>query len=153
VSYVERILQPGETIRHVSRIHWVVYVPGLALVVIGLAGGAYATGLTDEPRAIAMIGAGAVALIGVASLIGAWFRRWTTELAVTDRRIIYKRGFIRRFTIEMNMDKVESVDVDQSVLGRLLDYGDIVVRGTGSGLQPLKGIDSPLAFRNQVTAR
>jgi hypothetical protein len=51
------------------------------------------------------------------------------------------------------MDKVESVDVDQSVLGRVLDYGDITVRGTGSGLEPLKGIDAPIEFRNHVTAR
>jgi uncharacterized membrane protein YdbT with pleckstrin-like domain len=153
VSYVDRILQPGETVRHVSHIHWAVYTPGSALAVIGIACGAYAAGLAGDAGMIALIGAGAVLLIGIASLIGAWFRRWTTELAVTDRRIIYKRGFIRRYTIEMNMDKVESVDVDQSVLGRMLDYGDIIVRGTGSGLQPLKGIDTPLAFRNQVTAR
>jgi uncharacterized membrane protein YdbT with pleckstrin-like domain len=55
--------------------------------------------------------------------------------------------------MEMNMDKVESVDVDQSVFGRIFGYGDIVVRGTGSGLEPLKGIDSPIEFRNHVTAR
>ena len=63
--------------------------------------------------------------------VSAWFRRWTTEIDVTDRRIVYKRGFINRHTVEMNMDKVESVDVDQSFWGRLLDYGDIIVRGTG----------------------
>jgi uncharacterized membrane protein YdbT with pleckstrin-like domain len=116
-------------------------------------GGFYANGLAEGPRTIALLGAGAVAVIGLLSLIGAWFRRWTTELAVTDKRIIFKRGFIRRRTIEMNMDKVESVDVDQSVLGRILDYGDITIRGTGTGIEPLKGIDSPIDFRNQVTAR
>jgi hypothetical protein len=51
------------------------------------------------------------------------------------------------------MDKVESVDVDQSVLGRLLDYGDITIRGTGVGIEPLRGIGAPLEFRNHVTAR
>ncbi len=85
--------------------------------------------------------------------VKAWFRRWTTEIDVTDRRVVYKRGFIRRHTIEINMDKVESVDVDQSLFGRLFDYGDIVIRGTGAGIEPLRGIDSPLAFRNAVTAR
>ena len=136
-----------------SRIHWIVYVPGLVLVLIGIAGAVYADGLAEDSRLIALAGAGAVALIGFLYLVRAWFRRWTTELAVTDRRIIYKRGFIQRHSIEMNMDKVESVDVDQSVLGRILDFGDIVVRGTGTGLEPLKGIDSPIEFRNQVTAR
>ncbi|MGA9197580.1 MAG: PH domain-containing protein, partial [Pseudolabrys sp.] len=53
----------------------------------------------------------------------------------------------------MNMDKVESVDVDQSILGRMLNYGDITIRGTGVGIEPLSNIDAPLEFRNQVTAR
>jgi uncharacterized membrane protein YdbT with pleckstrin-like domain len=54
----------------------------------------------------------------------AWFIRWTTEIAVTDRRVIFRRGFIQWHTDEMHMDKIESADVDQSVLGRLLNYGD-----------------------------
>jgi uncharacterized membrane protein YdbT with pleckstrin-like domain len=83
----------------------------------------------------------------------AWFKRWTTEIDVTDRRVIYKRGFLRRHTVEMNMDKIESVDVDQSILGRILDYGDITIRGTGVSLETLPMIGSPLAFRNHVTAR
>jgi uncharacterized membrane protein YdbT with pleckstrin-like domain len=140
-------------VRHVSRIHWVVYLPGLALIVVGIAAAIYGNGLAEDTRSFVLIGGGAVALFGLLMLIGAWFRRWTTELAVTDRRVIFKRGFIRRRTIEMNMDKVESVDVDQSILGRVFDYGDITVRGTGSGIEPLKGIDSPLEFRNHVTAR
>ena len=72
---------------------------------------------------------------------------------MTDRRIVYKRGFIRRHTVEMNMDKVESVDVDQSILGRMLNFGDITIRGTGVGIEPLHDVDAPLEFRNQVTAR
>jgi uncharacterized membrane protein YdbT with pleckstrin-like domain len=93
------------------------------------------------------------ALVGSGLGFSAWFRRWTTEIDVTDRRIVYKRGFIRRHTVEMNMDKVESVDVDQSILGRMLNYGDITIRGTGVGIEPLHNIDAPLEFRNQVTAR
>ena len=61
------------------------------------------------------------------------FRRWTTELSVTNHRVIYKRGFIRRHTVEMNMDKVETVNVDQSILGRIAGYGTIHVLGTGQG--------------------
>jgi uncharacterized membrane protein YdbT with pleckstrin-like domain len=74
----------------------------------------------------------------------------STEIAVTDRRIIYKRGLIQRHTIEINMDKVESVDVDQSILGRLFDYGTITVRGTGEGIEPLRNISTPIALRNAV---
>ena len=100
------------------------------------------------------MGAGvAILIVGVYMLIGAWIHRWTTELAITDRRIVFKRGLIRRRSIEMNMDKIESVDVDQSILGRILDYGDITVRGTGTGFEPLQNIDTPIEFRNHVTAR
>jgi uncharacterized membrane protein YdbT with pleckstrin-like domain len=91
--------------------------------------------------------------LGFFMLFLAWFKRWTTEVDVTERRIVYKRGLIWRHTVEMNMDKVESVDVDQSVLGRLLDYGDITLRGTGAGLEPLRSIEAMLEFRNHVTAR
>jgi hypothetical protein len=52
----------------------------------------------------------------------------------------------------MSLDKVESVDVSQSITGRLLNYGDVTVRGTGSGFQPLRGIDDPLQFRTRLTA-
>jgi uncharacterized membrane protein YdbT with pleckstrin-like domain len=82
----------------------------------------------------------------------AWFIRWMTEIAVTDRRVIYARGFIQRHSIEVHMDKIESVDVDQSVLGRLFDYGDVTIHGTGTTLEPLRDVDRPIAFRNQVTA-
>ena len=79
--------------------------------------------------------------------------RWTTEIAVTDRRVIYKRGFINRHTIEMNMDKVASVDVDQSVPGRLLNYGTVTVQGTGMSFEPLRRIKSPLSLRNAIIAK
>jgi len=66
--------------------------------------------------------------------------------------VIYKTGFIRRHTVEMNMDKVETVDVDQSILGRLLGFGTIRVRGTGQGIESLRGIGDPIGLRNAITA-
>lgn len=65
-------------------------------------------------------------------------------------RIIYKAGFIRRDTVEILMDKVESVDVDQSIMGRLLDYGTVTVRGTGASFEPLKGIAHPIELRSHI---
>ena len=67
--------------------------------------------------------AGVLAVVALGFLFREWFVQWTTEIAVTDRRIIYKEGFVRRSTVEMHMDKVESVDVEQTIMGRLLDYG------------------------------
>jgi uncharacterized membrane protein YdbT with pleckstrin-like domain len=69
------------------------------------------------------------------------------------RRVIYKTGLIRRQTAEMNMDKIESVKVDQSLLGRLLNYGSIDIRGTGEGMGHLDYISSPILLRNTITAK
>jgi len=85
------------------------------------------------------------------NFISAWFRRWTTEIAVTDRRVILKHGFIRRATMEMNMAKVESIDVDQTLTGRLFNYGNFTIRGTGSSFETLRMIDEPLKLRTTVT--
>jgi uncharacterized membrane protein YdbT with pleckstrin-like domain len=83
----------------------------------------------------------------------AWFDQWITEIAITNRRVIYKRGFIKRHTVEMNMDKIESVTVTRSILGRVLDYGTIHMRGTGVGLEHLHKIAAPILLRNCITVR
>jgi uncharacterized membrane protein YdbT with pleckstrin-like domain len=93
----------------------------------------------------------AVALVAAFLLIQQWFQWWVTEIAVTNRRVIYKTGLIQRETNEMNMDKVESVQVDQSIFGRMLDYGNMTVLGTGEGFKTLRTIASPVELRNSVT--
>ena len=116
--------------------------PGLLVLVLAIAVFA-ASSRVLKPQGWAFVLALVPASIGFALVARAWFHRWTTEVAITNRRIILKRGFVRRHTIEMNMDKVESVDVDQSLLGRLFNYGDITVRGTGEGFERLRMIDAP----------
>jgi len=148
MRYIDHILQPGETVMYSTTIHWIVYLPGLAMLVI-----AVAVAVPSHSVPVLLPIAGVCALVALLMLFSAWFRRWTTEIDVTDRRIVYKRGFIRRHTVEMNMDKVESVDVDQSIMGRVFNYGDVLIRGVGVGLEPLHGVDAPLEFRNHVTAR
>jgi uncharacterized membrane protein YdbT with pleckstrin-like domain len=151
MRYIERILQPGETLVYSGKIHWVIYLPAMILVVVALA--ALAQVKTGPTGMSWLIGSIAFWLAAGVTFASAWFKRWTTEIDVTNRRIVYKCGLIKRHTVEMNMDKVESVDVDQSVFGRLLNYGDITIRGTGEGIEPLHGIGAPLDFRNHVTAR
>ena len=98
----------------------------------------------------------ASAVVAVAALywtFKAWFHRWTTETDVTNLRVVHKSGFIKRRTFEMSLDKVESVDVNQSILGRLLNYGNVTVRGVGEGAETITTIASPIDFRNHITAR
>jgi uncharacterized membrane protein YdbT with pleckstrin-like domain len=150
MKYVEEVLQPGETVLFASTIHWLIYAPAILLLIVAIATTFQTIGGSEFVWWSISLLLFAAALLSAAR---AWFKRWTTEIAVTDRRIIYKRGFIRRHTIEMNMEKVESVDVNQSLIGRIFDYGDVLVRGTGVGFEPLQMIESPIAFRNAVTAR
>ena len=87
--------------------------------------------------------------LGLLFWIGAAVRYFTTELAVTNKRIMAKFGFIRRNTVELNILRAESIRVDQSVFGRLFNYGSIVVAGSGNPQAPIPGISEPLIFRKQ----
>ena len=149
-SYVDSVLAEGERIvyrAHVSR--WKFFlsylVGGLflaAAVATYVAGSRY----TAESATLAAI----LFAIGLVVLFSAVVRRWTTELVLTNRRIITKRGLVARDTVEMNLSKVESLHVNQSLMGRLFDYGDVTVVGTGSSLEPLLGISRPLELRRNL---
>ena len=155
MGYVEAILEPGETVVFRTRLSWTLYGPAIVYAVLALAlplGAPYVPGLGAGFGLAVVVVAACVALAALVSFLRAWFRRWTTEIAVTDRRVVLKRGFIRRHTVEMNMQKVESVDVDQSQLGRLFDYGTVTIRGTGSTLESFALIDRPLKLRSAITA-
>jgi uncharacterized membrane protein YdbT with pleckstrin-like domain len=85
--------------------------------------------------------------LGLVFLGVAWVRYKTTELAITTRRVIVKHGFIRRRTVEINLNKVESIQVDQGVLGRLFGFGTLLIAGAGTPQAPIDGISAPMAFR------
>jgi len=149
MSYVQRVLQPGEQVRHISSIHWIVYWPGVAVALLAVV--AYWFSETRLLTGFWRYTTYALALVAVVLLIQQWFQWWVTEIAVTNRRVIYKKGLIRRQTNEMNMDKVESVQIDQSILGRMLDYGNVTILGTGKGFETLRTIASPIELRNSIT--
>lgn len=88
--------------------------------------------------------------IGIIFLLIAVINVWTTELAITNRRIIAKTGLIRRNTIELKVTRVESLGVDQGILGRIFNFGSITVKGTGGSNAPIPYIAKPLEFRQRV---
>ena len=154
MRYVRRVLQPGETIVYATKLHWLVYIHAILLLIaaIILAAAAIVTGDNQNLSLALRIAAGIFALLALSAALRAFIRRATTEFAITDHRVIYKSGLLSRHTIEMNRDKVESVDVDQSLLGRIFSYGTVVVRGTGSSLEPIRNIGDPLTFRSHIIA-
>lgn len=152
--YVEEILQPGEKLLYSTTIHWIVYVPGALSLAVAIVALVVYPGVDNAFGKIALLAVAVfAALYGFIGVFRAWFKRWTTEFDVTDRRVISKTGFIERRTIEMNMDKIESVDVNQTLLGRIFDYGVIVVNGMSESWDPIFFVGSPLKFRNHITAR
>jgi uncharacterized membrane protein YdbT with pleckstrin-like domain len=156
MRYVTRVLQPGETVVYETQLHWLIYLRAtLALIVSGLLAGGALSVASDQKQYFSLalwIAAAIFLLLALSTGLGALIRRTTTELAITDHRVIYKTGLFSRHTLEMNCSKVESVDVNQTILGRLLGYGTIIVRGTGGSLEPMRQIADPLTFRSHITA-
>jgi uncharacterized membrane protein YdbT with pleckstrin-like domain len=157
VSYVQQNLNPGERILYTTRLHWIVLfrsifvdaifsATGLALIVWAVAGKQMAHG---EAQAAGIAGASLIIFGGILLAI-AVIRRNATEMAVTNKRIIIKVGFLTKRTIELFLSKVESVGVEQTVFGRIMDFGSITVRGTGGTNEPFSHVSNPLEFRRQV---
>ncbi|MBN8977732.1 MAG: PH domain-containing protein [Xanthobacteraceae bacterium] len=152
--YIDDILQPGEKLLYSTNLHWVFYLPGLVGWAVSIALLVGSRMVTPDSLVLVFLALSAVAaLVAFYLSFRAWFRRWTTETDVTSLRVVHKEGFIKRRTFEMSLDKVESVDVNQSILGRILNYGDVTIRGVGEGIEKIRTIASPLAFRNHITAR
>lgn len=146
MAYFKKVLQRDENIKYRGKLHWIIYRSSILFAALAVIPAAYSNG-EAAPR---LLFASLLVLIALATFMGAWFRRVTTEIVITDKRIIYKRGWIARHTEEMNITKVETIDVDQTILGRLLGYGTVLIHGVGSSWEPLRRIASPLELRNAI---
>jgi hypothetical protein len=158
MSYVESNLVPGETVVYETRLHWIVMLwhivvgcvllalPGVLLLVYALR----QTGI-DRGNLRAMDIGGVVLIVcGIVTVLAGMMRRNATEMAVTNRRVVIKTGLAGRKTIEILLNKVESIEVSETALGRMLGFGTIVVIGTGGTLEPFSRVARPLEFRSQV---
>ncbi|MHB0772105.1 PH domain-containing protein [Bradyrhizobium sp. 5.13L] len=152
--YIDEILQPGERVLYSTNAHWIFYFPAIVAWIVALALFVLSRQAIADWLVLLCLGAaGLVALAALYWTIKGWFHRFTTETDVTNLRVVHKTGFIKRRTFEMALDKVESVDVDQTILGRILNYGDVTIRGVGEGIETIRTIASPLAFRSSITTR
>lgn len=157
MSYVEKNLMPAEKVIYRTRLHWVViFWPIAASILFGVSGlvllARTMTGSSDNSgRSTPMLAGGAILLvIALVSLVVALLKRNATEMAVTDRRVIVKIGVAARRTFEILLSKVESIGVEETLMGRMLGYGTVVVRGTGGTPEPFDTVAHPLEFRKQV---
>ena len=150
-TYVETIIGPGEQVLHVGRISLLTILSSLlaGTFFIIVAFGLLLLMPVGSPNVDHALAASAGAL-GILVIVVALIRRSSTELAVTNRRVIAKFGLIARSTVEMNLAKIESVRVEQTVMGRLFGFGSIIVTGTGSTMDPIRYIANPIAFRQAI---
>ena len=158
MSYVEANLVPGETVVYQTRLHWIVMLghlvvgclllalPGVLLLYYALS----QSGIEDRTLRIMEGGGIALLVCGIVAILMGMARRSATEMAVTNRRVVIKTGLASRKTIEMLLNKVESIEVSETAFGRILGYGSIVVIGTGGSPEPFHKVAQPLEFRSQV---
>jgi uncharacterized membrane protein YdbT with pleckstrin-like domain len=152
--YIDDILQPGEKVLYSTNAHWIFFLPAIAGWVVAVAFLVLSRMVAnDTPMLLCWSMAAMAAIFALYKTVTAWFDRWTTETDVTNLRVIHKTGFIKRKTSEMSLDKIASVNVDQSILGRLLNYGDVKLSSVGEAEEEIKTLTSPLEFRNAITAR
>jgi len=141
-QYVDASLGAEERVTYRASISWVVYLVPVMMMGFGAAWALAGGGL---PGLI-------IAIAGVLAAAGAFIRKATSEFAVTTDRVVVKTGLLSRNTIEIQLSKVESVQVNQDILGRILNYGTITVAGTGGTHEPFTLIDDPMSFRKAVQA-
>lgn len=153
MAYADKVLQPGESIVYRAKLHWIIYLGGIVFVVAAVILALLAVVLPGATLRLGLMLASLIALfLGLFQMLRAWFVTANTEITVTNRRLIYKTGFLARDTIEMNLDKVESVLVEQNLIGRMLDFGRVIVRGVGSGLEPIDRVAAPLQLHRNIGA-
>jgi hypothetical protein len=157
MSYIEASLVPGETVAYRTRLHWIVMLRHILLGLLLFAGsGALLSYLLHHPRFdntdkhLTEGGAAALLLCGIVALFAGAVRRNATEMAVTTRRVVVKQGLVSRKTIEMLLNKIETIEVSEPMAGRMLGYGSITMIGTGGTSEPFHKIAHPLQFRSEV---
>ena len=148
MGYVERHLLAGERVVYKTRLHWVLFLKPVLVFLVGVALAVLLRQVQDPPW-LWMIGA-AVGLIGLGWGLIHYVELMTSEFAVTSTRLILKVGLISRYTTELLLTKVETIGVQQGLLGRLLGYGDLTVTGTGGAREVFRRVRDPIGFRNRV---
>jgi uncharacterized membrane protein YdbT with pleckstrin-like domain len=127
MGYVEKSLAAGETVLARARLHWIIWVRAwAALLVLG------------------------ILVVGVVFFIRDWIHMATTDVAITNRRLILKTGLVARHTSELELTSIEAVNLEQTFLGRLLGYGRVQVHGTGDDVWISPLIERPVQFRRDL---
>ena len=147
MSYIKSQLLPGEEIKYRGHLHRSIFAPAFSFDVVAVLALVIVLQSGDWPVFWLLVAAGVVSYLWAQILYS------TSEFAVTNKRVVIKVGWLRRRTVETMLSKVEGINVEQSLIGRLLGYGSIIITGTGGTQEPFRNIGSPFEFRRQVQAQ
>lgn len=157
MRYIQDTILKDEKLIFATRPHWIVFAPAAISIIFALILISYGPDVLGTFAYVVVLGfylyqlfAIVLILFGAYQAVSAYITYQTSEYGITDKRILMKTGWIQRNSLEVFLDKIEAVRVDQSIPGRILNYGTIVIVGTGGTEDPFYSIPDPLAFRKRV---
>ncbi len=168
--YVQQSLSPGEELVHIGHFHWMYTLQAILSIVWGIVGcigviigAVYFNNhfiLSEPPESWLesvrtlhpglRLAAFFVFIMGLLRFAHMMVIKVSTEIAITNSRLIYKRGLVARYVGEMSIDRIEGVNVLQTIMGRMFGYGRLMIRGMGVGEVILPPISNPIAFRKAI---
>lgn len=134
MTYIEKSLVSGEILVNRANIHWAIYLHAMFWAIL------------------ALVSHGLTLIIAIPLALGAWIYCSTTEMGVTNRKIIGKWGLINRATIEQRLSKIDSIQIRQGIMGRVLNYGALEIRGSGTSDTPIRFVKDPVSFKREIEA-
>lgn len=123
MSYIEESLSTGEEVRALFKLHWVAKLPMVLWIIL---------------------------IITIPIAVWEWLRLRFTEMGVTNKRVILKTGIISRHSEEMKLSSIETVEIEQGILGRILGYGTVKVTGKGISDLVFTRINDPLDVKRKI---
>lgn len=155
-TYIAESLSKDEKLIYATRPHWVVFIPAIAILLLAALVFLYLPKLMlinqslwhnfSFHQLISMF----LVFLGIVALLRAYLFYTTSEYSITNKRVIMKRGFIQRYSTEVFLSKIEGVKINQSFTGRILNYGNIIIIGTGGTKDYYSSVPNPVRFRKWI---
>jgi uncharacterized membrane protein YdbT with pleckstrin-like domain len=143
MSFIEKNLANNEKIVYKGNLHWWIYMKNILLIVLGII-------IINAAKSNVGSGVGGLFVIfALIGLIGAYMRSRSSEFVVTNRRIMLKTGALKRKLVELQLNRAEGLMVDQGIIGRMFNYGSIIVT-SGGVREVFSPIAQPYEFKKQV---
>jgi len=149
MAYYTRVIGSDEKVAFIGTLSPVIYSPGLAIVVGSLLAFVFADN-SPAMQSLAYL-AVAPAGIGIALMVKQLVRQYTTEIVLTNRRILLKTGLVARDAKDLSLSRIQGADLIQSAFGRMLGYGDVDVKEVGEGSIRIAQLSNPLEFRRTLS--